>query len=223
MGSFVIHIGDCEIKPTHRIKNLGVFYDPVMSMETHVNHVCKIAYMHIRNIGHIRRYLSEDATKSLVHAIVMSRMDYGNALLFGLPDYLTYRLQKVQNLCARIITFTPRRCHISPVLQSLHWLPIKRWLEYKVLLHTYKGLNGLAPGYLADMLEPYRPTRTLRSHDQQLLIVPKARTVTYGTRTFRSCSSRLWNTLPATLKSSPSLYVFKRSLKTYLFKSEYKC
>ena len=171
MGSFVIHIGDCEIKPTHRIKNLGVFYDPVMSMETHVNHVCKIAYMHIRNIGHIRRYLSEDATKSLVHAIVMSRMDYGNALLFGLPDYLTYRLQKVQNLCARIITFTPRRCHISPVLQSLHWLPIKRWLEYKVLLHTYKGLNGLAPGYLADMLEPYRPTRTLRSHDQQLLIV----------------------------------------------------
>ena len=72
--------------------------------------------MHIRNIGSIRRYLSPEAAKLLVHSLVISRLDYGNVLLYGLPQTQLSRLQRIQNKAARVITRTPRRDHITPVL-----------------------------------------------------------------------------------------------------------
>ena len=89
--------------------------------------------MHLHNISHIRRYLTIDATKALVHAFVTSRLDYGNALLIGLPRDQINKLQRIQNMAARVITFTPRRDHITPVLKDLHWLPVKCRTEYKIL------------------------------------------------------------------------------------------
>ena len=84
--------------------------------------------MHLRNINHIR-FLTVDATTFLVHGLAMSRLDYANALLFGLPSHQLDRLQRLQNLAARTIKHTPKRDHITPVLRDLHWLPIRRRLD----------------------------------------------------------------------------------------------
>ena len=91
--------------------------------------------------------------------MVLSRMDYGNALLFGVSDFLLKRIQRVPNLGARIITRLSKRDHITSSLKSLHWLPVKSRISYKVLLYTFKGLHGLVPDYIADMLVPYLPGR----------------------------------------------------------------
>ena len=104
--------------------------------------------VHAPSQRHIQRYLAPEATKSLVHAFIMSRLDYGNALPAGLPLEHLKKLQRIQNIVARIITFTLRRDHITPILKQLHWLPIKRRIEFKILLLVFRCINGTAPLYL---------------------------------------------------------------------------
>ena len=97
-----ITVGDDTVEPTSSARNIGVVFDDTMSFEEHVNELCRTAFYHIRNISRIRSCLS-DSTKTLVHALVTSRLDYCNALLYGLPDYLIQRLQYVMNAAAKVI------------------------------------------------------------------------------------------------------------------------
>jgi hypothetical protein len=106
------------------------------------------------------------------------------------------------------------------VLKNLHWLPIKERIVFKVLLHTYRALNNLAPQYLTDLLEVYKPPRTLRSQDKYMLKVPSTKLHSYGDRRFDFAAATLWNSLPDKVKNSESLLAFRKSLKTYLFGPE---
>ena len=108
--------------------------------------------------------------------------------------------------------------HITPILKELHWLPLEQRIEYKVLLHTFKALHGLSPVYISSLIQPYIPRRSLRSENSNLLTVPKTKTVRFGDRSFRKSSAVLWNTLPISVKSSPSISSFKTNLKTHYFK-----
>ena len=159
-------------------------------MEQQVNAVCRSSYGQLRKIGRIRRYLSSEASKSLVNGLVTSRMDYCNALLHGLPNALIDKLQRVQNTAARIITRTPRHSHITPVLRELHWLPIQYRIQYKILVHTYNALNDRSPLYITDMLNIYRPSRTLRSQNTLTLVTPRIKTAKYGQRCYKHTHSR---------------------------------
>jgi hypothetical protein len=216
-----LHIGDNTIKPSISVRNIGAIFDASMTMEAHVNTVCRCAYLHIRNISRIRKYLTRQAVEILIHAFVTTKLDFMNALLVGLPKKLLYKLQKVQNIAARIITNTKRFDHITPVLQSLHWLPVKQHITYKVMVLTYRSLNGLAPNYLKDLLTYYEPVRRLRSSSQMLLDKPATRT-NYGARAFSKAAPVIWNELPLELRQSPSLNIFKKSLKTYLLKEAFE-
>lgn len=213
-----VTFGGSTVTPAAQVKNLGVMFDQTMSMENHVNTISRTCHYHLRNISRIRRFLSDDACKTVVQALVTSRLDYGNALLYGLPNTTIVRLQRVQNTAARIVKRIPRKEHITPVLRELHWLPMESRLQYKILLHTYKALHGKSPAYISQMLQPYVPTRTLRSESQSLLCIPKTRTVRYGDRSFHKASPTIWNTLPDNIKTSDSVATFKRKLKTFLFK-----
>lgn len=192
-----------------------------MQLHQHVNTITKSAYFQLSRIGRIRKYLTPNATKSLVHALVISRMDYCNAALYGLPDHLLRKLQRVQNNAARLITLTHRNDHISPVLQTLHWLPVEERITYKVLLLTFKALHGLAPVYLSDLLKPYTPSRSLRSVGQNLLQEPDYRLKTYGARSFQCAAPRLWNLLPYNIRTITDFGIFKNSVKTFLFRRAY--
>ncbi len=92
--------------------------------------------------------LSVSDVEKLVHAFMTSRLDYCNALLGGCPAYSINKLQIVQNAAARVLTRSRKYDHITPISQSLHWLPIKFCISYKILLLAYKALNWLAPAYL---------------------------------------------------------------------------
>ena len=130
-----VTVGEQPVRPATSIHNLGVVYDQPLSMIQHVNSVCRVGYMHVRNIGRIRRYPTEDATKTIVHALVTSRLDYCNAVLYGLPVSVTNKMQRLQNTCARIITKTRRRDHITPMLIKHHWLPVRRRIARFYRLH----------------------------------------------------------------------------------------
>ena len=104
----------------------------------------QVVLLHLRNMSSIRKYLTTNAAHTIVHAFISSRLDYYNALLYGLPKYLVDSLQHVQNSAARVVTFTRTFDHITPVLIDLHWLPVYYRVIFKLLLHTFKALNGMA-------------------------------------------------------------------------------
>ena len=187
-------------------------------MERQVNAITKACYYQLRKLGKIRRFLTTDTCRTLVNATITSRLDYANSLLYGIPDYLMDRLQKVQNSVARFIQKTNRRDHITPVLIHLHWLPVEYRVRYKIILVTYKAIHGTAPQYISDLINKYQPSRNLRSSTQSLLVIPKTRTSTYGKRSFRTAAATLWNSIPESVKTIDSLPCFKTHLKTYLFK-----
>ena len=203
-----------------QVRNLGSVQDCNLTMEQHISSVTKSCYHQIRSIGKIRKYITTDACRTLVQALVTSRMDYANSLLYGITQAQTARLQRLQNCAARLITRTPRHEHITPVLMELHWLPTAYRPQFKVLLLTYKALHALAPAYLSDMIKEYRPTRSLRSANKRLLVVPRTKTQ-YGKRSFRHASAVLWNELPEHVKDAQTVQTFKRLLKTHLFQLAY--
>ena len=116
--------------------------------------------------------MSQSNLKRIVNAFVISRIDYCNSILYGLPTVEHEKLQRVQNIAARLITGSSRRDHITPVLKNLHWLPVKLRITFKILLLTYKILNGQSPSYLTSLISSYKPVRSLRSSDLLLLQVP---------------------------------------------------
>ena len=154
--------------------------DENLDMEEHINDVCRRCHFYLHWINNIRTFISESDTKILVQTLVISRLDYCNSLLFGLPNSQISRLQSVMNTAARLIKLLPRRNHISPILKELHWLPIVHRINFKMLTFVFKSQHGSAPIYISDMLHPYEPSRSLRSTDQELLEVPKINNK-YGT------------------------------------------
>ena len=119
--------------------------------------------MNIRKINSIRRYLSNTAVRTLVQSIVIARLDYCNNVCIGLPMNRLQSLQLIQNSAARVISLTKRYTSITPILDELHWLAINKHCQFKILILTFKSLNGCAPEYLCDMLNVYMPNRSLRS------------------------------------------------------------
>ena len=114
--------------------------------------------------------MSQSNLKRIVNAFVISRIDYCNSILYGLPMIELEKLQRVQNIAARLITeLSSRRDHITPVLKNLHWLPVRSRITFKILLLTYKILNGHSPRYLTSLISFYKPARSLRSSDHLVL------------------------------------------------------
>ncbi len=111
--------------------------------------------------------------------------------------------------------------HISPVLSTLHLVSIKHRIDFKILLMTYKALNGLAPQYLSELLSHYIPSRPLRSQNSGRLIIPRISKSTAGGRSFSYLAPKLWNNLPNTVREADTLCQFKSRLKTHLFNLAY--
>ncbi len=125
-------------------------------------------------------------------------------------------LNLIQNAAARILTRTRKYEHITPVLRSLHWLPVTFRIDFKVLLLVYKSLNGLGPKYMADMLTEYKPNRPLRSLGSSQLEIPRVHTKK-GESAFSYYAARSWNQLPEEIRCAKTLATFKSRLKTHLF------
>ena len=126
-------------------------------------------------------------------------------------------LQNMQNTAARFISQTREYDHIKPVMKDLHWLPIRSRIEFKILIMVYKSLHGRTSLYLRELL-CRRPDRGTRQDGKNNPLVPKAKWTTFGARTFQYGGPKLWNSLPNDLKNLSGLDIFKKILKTFLFK-----
>jgi len=206
------------INPSAKATDLGVVLDHHLSMNDHVKNLCEKAYYQLYLIRRVRPFITEEAARQFVQTNVTSYLDYCNALLAGCPAVLVNRLQRVQNCAARVIKCADRNTRSLPLLKALHWLPIKFRIKYKVNMMTFKGLRGLSPPYINELIVPYVPNHySLRSSDQLLLTTPRFNLKSYGSCSFQFQAPSLWNELPFNLRSEISLPVFKTKLKTHYF------
>ncbi len=128
----------CSVDSSSSVRNLGMLFDSNLSFDSHVSSICKTGFFHLKNISKLRPMLPMSNAEMLIHAFMTSRLDYCNALLGGCSARLINKLQMVQNAAARVLTRTRKYDHISPVLSTLHWLPIKHRIDLKILLIIIK-------------------------------------------------------------------------------------
>ena len=202
------------------VRDLGFAIDAKLSMAAQVANVCRSAYYHLYRISRIRHTLKIGTTKCLVHALVTSRIDYGNAMLYGISDRLLHCLELVQHSAARVVLRIRRgdRHSMTAALKQLHWLPVKWRVEYNLLVLVFRALHDRTSTYLASLLMPYVPRRAFRSADRVLLTVPRHYLERYGRRSFPRAGPTLWNTLPEELRLIDNMNTFKARLKTHYFK-----
>ena len=200
------------------IKILGVQLDSALSMNIQVKETVKVCNYHIRALRHVRRSVTFEATKTIVHGLVTARLDYCNSLLLGTSKSNIAKLQHVQNDLARVVLRAPWRSSSKPLLEKLHWLPVPERITYKVAVTTFKAHSCEQPAYLHEMLNNYAPARNLRSEDQSLLQIPFFRS-SAACRSFCHAAPTIWNGLKLNTRQATSFGGLKSRLKTELFQS----
>ncbi|KAG5268003.1 hypothetical protein AALO_G00228360 [Alosa alosa] len=201
------------LKPA--VRNLGVTFDCNMKFHKQISNVVKTSFFQLRLLAKVKNFLNRHDLEKAIHAFISSRLDYCNALYAGLSQTSISRLQLVQNAAARFLTNTPRREHITPVLYTLHWLPVCYRIVFKILLFVF---NALAPEYLSEMLTLREHNRSLRSSNQLVLEVPRSRYKRWGEQAFAVLAPKLWNKLPPDIRTITDIGLFKSKLKTHLFR-----
>ncbi|KAK3553459.1 hypothetical protein QTP70_003502 [Hemibagrus guttatus] len=170
-----ISLSNSMISPTASARNLGVTMDNQLSFSSHVTNVTRSCRFLLYNIRRIRPFLSTQATQVLVQSLVISRLDYCNSLLAGLPLNAIRPLQMIQNAAARLVFNLPKFSHTTPLLRSLHWLPVAARIRFKTLMLAYKAKNGPAPSYLKALVTSRTAPRLLRSTSTARLVPPSLR------------------------------------------------
>ena len=131
-----------------------------------------------------------------------------------------YRLERVQHSAARLIHCVSKHDCIDTddLLHDLHWLPIRFRIDFKIAVIAFKSMNGQAPGYIDALLRSNSRNKSLRSHNQDLLLVPKTNLPTAGDHSFRAFAPKVWNAIPKSIRDNSNLVTFKKALKTHYFK-----
>jgi len=209
------------IYPSTTVRNLGVHMDTALSLQKHITKVAQSARLQLYNISRLKPFLNKTTLATAIHAFVTSRLDYANSLLFGLPKSTLRPLILVQNSAARLLSGAKRRAHITPILHHLHWLPVQKRIEFKIIVITHKSIHGESPAYLQELISIHHPTRPLRSAEAITLQHPNIKLKTIGHRSFSSAAPTLWNALPADIRQCANLFSFRKKLKTHLFKQAY--
>ena len=208
------------------VKSLGVLFDQFLTFEDHVNSIISCCNMHLRNLRVISSKLSYDLKRQLIHCLIFAKLDYCNGLLYGLPDYLIKKLQKVQNSCVRFLfggKVIKKWDSVTPFLKKAHFLPIRQRIEYKIALTVFKCINNIAPAYLTKCINiKSQPVRVLRTdQDYFVLNIPPAPSYCRTERSFSHCGPSVWNQLSYELRTVTDTMVFKKKLKTHLFEKAF--
>ena len=164
-----LNIGGSPIPFQPKVKSLGVVLDSSLTISHHISSVCRSAYLELRKISAIRPFFTTSAIATLVCSRVLSRIDYCNSLLAGITSDQIARLQRILNNSARLIFRKKRSEHVTLILISLHWLPIKQRIEYKLATLAFRYFDGTLPPYLSHWLSSHTPHRSLRSSSDKLL------------------------------------------------------
>ena len=215
-----LNVNGTTIQKGEVIKYLGIWLDSQLKFKHHITMKCRVALINLQRIKMIQKYLTKDVANTLALGLVISHLDYCNAILAGLPDTDISCLQRIQIICAKTILGQDKYESSTRCLLELHWLPIWKRIQHKVLTFVHISLNGQAPDYIRALLKEHQPRRDgLRSDAQSFKRLTVLRTYrkTFAARLFSCIAPTWWNSLPIHLKMIEDTETFKKQLKTHLY------
>jgi len=217
-----LKVGDQTVDAIEGIGYLGGDLDNNMTMKSFIAKKCRIASYNLYNIAKLRKYLTRDTCSTLMQTLVISHLDYANAILVNLSKKSLQPLQRIQNMAAKITLLRSRDESATEARKELHWLPIEKRIQYKVCLTVHKCRKNEAPKYLQNLLSEKKDTgHSTRQSNEELLEIPKTNKSTFADRSFSVAGPKLYNDLPTNTKEAPSTETFKKRLKTHLFIQAY--
>ena len=219
-----VNVGGCFVKCVDHVRDLGVIMDRNLNFDRHyhIRKKCQIAYSQLKNLKSIRKYLSKKSAEVLVHGLVHSHIDFCNGLFADIPSYQLDRLQKLQNHAARVVTNVYNQPSVN-LLKSLHWLPVKARIMFKILVIMFRVIHGTTPVYIMSLFNVTKRKYSLRSSGGDSctnFLVPR-RMTKLADRSLSVVGPKWWNTLPNELKCISAETVFRKRLKTHLFEKFY--
>ena len=215
-----VNVAGSVVPMADHVKLLGVTLDNHLSMDKHVNEVSRACFYHLRALRHIRPAITASDANMIACSVVGSRLDYANAVLYGISSKNINRLQRIQNALARCVVDPTVHGSSKALLQQLHWLPIQQRIDFKLAKLAFLACSSATSFYLNSSVARYLPSRTLRSQDTCLLAVPRTKTV-FGSRAFRVAAPTVFNSLPQDIRSTDNISTFCRLLKTFYFRKAF--
>jgi len=198
------------VTPTTVVRDLGVHLDNQLTTKKHISLLTRTCFFHQCRLHQIRRTVGREVTQRLVSAVILSRLDYFNAILAGLPDATVRPLQRVQNSAACLITGVSKHEHITPVLHQLHWLPVEYRIKYKLGVLMHHIHRRQCPDYLGDIVQLAATASSrpgLWSANSDMYKMPRLKTV-LGEQAFSHAGPAIWNSLPASIQASTNTTAF---------------
>ena len=170
-----LSVSEASVPFFNTMKTVGVTLHVELSMEQHIPAVVRSCFFLRRSLCKVRPYITCKVEGSIAVCLILSKLDYSNSLLSGLPSKQIKRLQAVQNAAARSVMKRRKTDHITLILRQLHWLPIQKWICHKIISATYRSVHDNTAPYLSDLLHRHTPSRLLRSASRFLLDVLRLR------------------------------------------------
>ena len=205
-----------ELEKLNTVLSLGVTIDSTLSLKNFVNTKCSEAYFKLRNISRLRYCLDTLMRIMLVRNLILSKLDYCNAILANIQKYLINKLQRVMNASVRFIYDIKKHDHISYYLKKAHFLPVQKCIEFKLCTLVFKITHSLAPTYLKDLVKLHIPSRDLCVGRDSFMVESREQS-----KTITNKMAEVWNKLPKHIRSANDITTFKKMLKTTYFIEEY--
>ena len=206
-------LDDQCIRFSDQVKNVGLWLDKNLTFDYHVNKLVSHCFKLLKDIGRVRNLLTMKHTEILVHSVISSRLDNCNSVLFGITKSNLNKLQKVQNAAARLVVQKRKHDSISESITKLHWLRVESRIIFKLLLLVHKSVQGKCS---KNLQLPYK-MYNCRPDDFLMLEMKRCKTK-HGERSFSWVAPRLWNALPLEMRIQENTDLYKKRLKTLLFK-----
>ena len=196
--------------------------DSKFKNDAYIKKICSTCFLYLQKIIKVWHLMDKKTAQVVVQTLVLSRIDYCNALMMGSAEYQINRLQRIQNMACRVICSVRKYKSITDHLKDLHWLQVQEWIAFKICIFMFKCFRNTAPEYLTGLIRFDRNhNRNLRSNLKHLAQVPRSTNVQTSMSGFSIVGHKLWNDLPVAVRVKENIKEFKAALKTLLFKESY--
>ena len=206
-----IGIGSENIIPINHARNLGYFMDKLFKNTTHINKLSSSLCHQLKNIQNIRGKLDFEAAKTVVQALILSKLDYCNSLLVRTPEFHLSWLQHMQNMACRVVCYLREYVHVTASIKSLHWIKVRELISYKIAFLVHQCKVWGAPQYLVDILPIATHNHSLRSSPSGNLQTGKCKTSPEKDGSFSSAGPKIWNSIPHSIQAEKSRDSFGKS------------
>jgi len=206
-----IWVGNSAVLSKRAVRDLRVYINADITMSTHITVTIRACFAALRQICSVRRSLTQDALLTLIHSLVITKLDFCYSVLAGVSESLMQRLQSMQNAAARLVFSARRSEHATQLSRELHWLKVPERIQYWLRVLPFRGLHVPALSYLSETLHlstEVDACRRLRSASMLTLVVPSTCRSTLGDLVFPVAAACACNSLPPSVQSTSSMASF---------------